>query len=81
MLELKILIASKTDQQTPLKLASYKKKVKVTQSCLILCNPTDCIVHEILQASILEWVPFCRGSSQTRIEPRSSALQVDSLPA
>ena len=54
MLELKILIASKTDQQTPLKLASYKKKVKVTQSCLILCNPMDCTVHGILQAGILE---------------------------
>ena len=37
------------------------------------------IVHGLLQARILEWVaiPFSRGSSQ----PRSSALQVDSLPA
>ena len=36
--------------------------------------------HGILQAKILEWVafPFFRGSSQ---EPRSPALQVDSLPA
>ena len=36
-------------------------------------------VHGILQARILEWValPFSRGSSQ----PRSPALQVDSLPA
>ena len=48
MLDLKILIASKTDQQTPLKLASYKKKVKVAQSCLILCNPMDCTVRGIL---------------------------------
>ena len=32
---------------------------------------------------ILEWVvyPFCRGSSQARIELGSPALQVDSLPA
>ena len=30
-------------------------KVKVTQSCLTLCNPTDYIVHGILQARILEW--------------------------
>ena len=32
---------------------------------------------------ILEWVafPFSRGSFQPRIEPRSPALQADSLPA
>ena len=43
-------------------------KVKVTQSCLTLCNPMDCIVHGILQARILEWVafPFSRRSSQPR---------------
>jgi len=37
----------------------------------------------ILQTRILEWVafPFSRGSSQPGIKPRSSALQVDSLPA
>ena len=36
------------------------KQVKVTQSCPILCDPMDCTVHGILQASILEWVavPF-----------------------
>ena len=36
-------------------------------------------VHGILQARILEWVafPFSRGCSQ----PRSPALQEDSLPA
>ena len=40
-------------------------------------------VHGILQARVLELValPFSRGSSQPRIEPRSPALQVDSLPA
>ena len=39
-------------------------------------------IHGILQARILEWVafPFSRESSQG-IEPRSPALQVDSLPA
>ena len=31
-----------------------KLKVKVTQSCLILCNPMDYIVHGNLQARILE---------------------------
>ena len=58
-------------------------KVKVAQSCPTLCNPMDSTVHGILQARILEWVafPFSRGSSQPRIEPRSPALQVDSLPA
>ena len=37
----------------------------------------------ILQARILEWVaiPSSRGSSYPGIEPRSPALQVDSLPS
>ena len=58
------------------------------QSCLILCNPMDCTlpgssVHGIFQARILEWVaiPVFRGSSHPGIEPRSPALQADSLPA
>ena len=40
-------------------------------------------VHGILQARILEWVTFAfsRGSSHPGIEPRSPALQADSLPA
>ena len=43
-------------------------KVKVTQPCLTLWDPTDCIVHGLLQARILEWVAFpsSRGSSQPR---------------
>ena len=45
-------------------------KVKVAQSCLILCDhdPMDYTVHSILQARILEWVafPFSRRSSQPR---------------
>ena len=32
------------------------KRVKVDQSCPILCDPLDSTVHGILQASILEWV-------------------------
>ena len=46
----------------------YRVKVKITQSCLTLCNPMDGTVHGILQARILEWVafPFSRGSSQAR---------------
>ena len=44
------------------------EQVKVTQSCLSLCNPMDYTVHGILQARILEWVAisFSRGSSQPR---------------
>ena len=42
--------------------------VLVAQSCLTLCDPMDCSlpgssVHGILQARILEWVAFSRGSS------------------
>ena len=38
-----------------------KKKMLVTQLCRVLCNPMDCSlpvssVHDILQATILEWV-------------------------
>ena len=57
--------------------------MKVDQSYLTLCDPMDCIVHGSLQARILEWeaFPFSRGSSKPGIEPRSPALQADSLPA
>ena len=47
--------------------------VLVTQSCLTLCDPTDCSppgfsVHGILQVRILEWIaiPFSRGTSPPR---------------
>ena len=46
---------------------------EVIQSCLSLCDPTDCSllgssVCGIFQARVLEWVPisFFRGSSQPR---------------
>ena len=49
-------------------------------------NPMDCSlpgssVHGILQARILEWVavPFCRDLPNPGIQPRSPALQADSL--
>ena len=53
-------------------------KVKVAQVCPTLCDSMACLVYGILQARMLEWVgsSFSRGSSQ----PRSPALQVDSLP-
>ena len=44
------------------------KKMKVSQSYPILCDPMDYTVHGILQARILEWVafPFSRGTFQSR---------------
>ena len=54
----------------------------VTQLCLILCDPMDCIppgssVHGICQARILEWVamPSSRGSSQCKDQSRFPTLQ------
>ena len=58
-------------------------KVKVTQSCPTLCNSTDCIVHGILQAGILEWgsLSLLQGIFLTQGLNPAPALQVDSLPA
>ena len=58
-------------------------KVKVAQLCPTLFDPVDYIVCGILQVRILEWVafPFSGDLPNPRIEPRSPALQVDSLPA
>ena len=51
-------------------------KVKVTQSCLTLCDPMDYTVLGILQARILEWVafPFSRGPSQPRDQTQVSHI-------
>ena len=51
-------------------------KVKVAQSCPVLCDPMDYIVCGILQARILEWVaiPFSRGSSQPRDQTQVSLI-------
>ena len=56
--------------------------MKVTQSCPTLCDPMDYTVHGILQARILEWVAvsFSGDLPNPGIEPRSPALQADSLP-
>ena len=53
-----------------------KVKVKVTQLCPTLCDPTDSTVHGILQARILEWVafPFSRGSSELRDQTEVSQI-------
>ena len=55
--------------------------VLVTQSCLTLCDPTDCSplgssVHRISQARILQWVafPVSRGSSPPRDRTQVSCL-------
>ena len=58
----------------------------VAQSCQTLCDPMGCSlpgssVHGILQARILEWVAISSSSGlfNPGIEPRSLALQTDSL--
>ena len=57
-------------------LVGCKVNVKVAQACPALCDPMDCIVHEILQARILEWVavPSSRGSSQSRDRTQVSLI-------
>ena len=51
-------------------------KVKVAQSCPVLCDPMDYTVHGILQATVLEWVtfPFSRGSSSPRDQTQVSYI-------
>ena len=69
------------------KLSRKHIKVKlVTQLCMTLCDPMDCSppgssVHGILQVRILEWVGFPSPGALPNpgIEPRSPALQADSL--
>ena len=60
-----------------------KVKVKVSQSCLTLCDPIDYTVHGILQARILEWVAFPSPGDlpNPRFKAKCPALQADSLPA
>ena len=81
-------IINSTFQTMTFEFFNVKVKVLVAQSCPTLCDPMDCSpssssVHGILQARILEWVAisFSRGSSPSRIELRSPALQADSLPS
>ena len=61
----------------PQKRLVKEKELLVAQSCLTLCNPTDCSppgssVHGISQARILEWVamPSSKGSSWPRDQTR-----------
>ena len=55
-------------------------RMKVTQSCLTLCDPVDYTIHGILQARIMEPFPSLGDLPNPRIESRSPALQADSLP-
>ena len=59
-----------------LQLQGKKKKVKIIQLCLTLCDPMDYTVHEILQARILEWgaVSFSRGSSHSKDQTQVSYI-------
>ena len=68
--------------------SKVKVKVLVAQSCPTLCDPMDCsppgsFVHGIFQARMLEWVaiPSPGDLPIPGIKPRSTALQVDSLPS
>ena len=63
--------------------AKIDSEVKVTHSCLTLCDPMDYTINRILQARILEWVafPFPGDLPNPRIKPRSLTLQADSLSA
>jgi len=56
--------------------AFCKRKMKVAQLCLTLCDPMDYTVHGVLQARILEWVAilFSRGSSQPRDRTQVSGI-------
>ena len=63
-------------------------KVCVAQSFLTLGDPTDhslpgSSVHGILQARILEWLPFPFPGDlpDSGVESESLALQADSLPS
>jgi len=62
-------------------LSAWVTECSVAQSCLSLFNPTDCSppgssVHGILQARILEWLPFSSPGDLpgSGIKPKSPAL-------
>ena len=64
----------------------YEGEGEVAQSCPTLCDPVDCnllgfSIHGILQARILEWIAisFSRDLPDPGIEPRSPALEADTL--
>ena len=56
-------------------------ELKVAQLCPTLCDTMDYTVHGILQTRILKPFPSPGDHPNPGIEPRSPALQADSLPA
>ena len=75
------LVAARNQAAGAGKADSLKVKVKSSQSCPTLCNPTDCSlpgssVHGIFQARVLEWVAisFSRGTSRSRDRTLVSCL-------
>ena len=71
--KLEPILQSEVSQKVKYK---YCMKVKVTQSCLTLCNPMDYTVPGIFQARILERVvfPFSGGSSQPKDQIQFSCI-------
>ena len=55
-------------------------KVKVAQSCPILCHPMDYTVYRILQARILEWVSSVQSLSHLQLVQSLSHLQLFVIP-
>ena len=68
--------ALQADSLKTAELPGKPKKVKVAQLYPTLCKSMDYIVHEILQARILEWVAFSFsvGSSQPRDRTQVSCI-------
>ena len=67
--------------EVSLTIVQVSGRLLVSQSCLTLCDPTDCSpsgfsVHRILQARILEWIAilFSRGTFQPRDRTLVSCL-------
>ena len=66
-------------------MVSLLVKVKVAQLCSAVCGPMDCTVHGInspgQNSGAGKPFPSPGDLLNPRIEPRSSVLQADSLPA
>ena len=65
---------------------SHQKWSEVAQSCPVLCDPMDCSlpgssVHVIFQAEYWNGLSFPSPGDLPGIEPRSPALQADTLPS
>ena len=76
-----LLILKSRDFRDELTLKFLFNVVLVAQSCLTLCDPTDCSppvssVHGILQARTLEriTIPFSRGSTWPRDQTQVSCI-------